>query len=64
MKRRDLEKAVEKAGGSITLRPSGHYRIVGPDGVYFTGSTPGDHRARKNLIADLRKLGLDLRGAL
>lgn len=58
---RALMRAIERAGGTITLRRSNHYRIDGPGGCYFTGSTPSDHRARKNLLAGLRKIGLVLR---
>lgn len=63
MKRDPLMRAITEAGGIVERRRSNHYKITLPDGaVYFTGGTPSDHRARKNMVADLRKLGLDVRG--
>lgn len=56
-------RAIENAGGTVTLQRGGHYRITGPGGVYFTSSSPSDHRARKNLICGLRKIGLHVTAA-
>lgn len=61
---RRLVRAIEDAGGEVTLRKAGHYRIAGPGGIYFTSATPSDHRARLNLVSDLKGIGLDVRGAL
>lgn len=59
---RQLLRAIEQAGGVVTLRRSGHYRIDGPGGAYFCPGTPSDPRSHANVIAGLRGIGLDLRG--
>jgi hypothetical protein len=56
-----LLRAVTAAGGTYQLRKSGHYRITGPGGHYFTAATPSDWRSLRNTIAGLRSVGLDLR---
>lgn len=54
---RELREIAQEFGGTVSLRRSGHFSIHLPNGVtYSTGSTPGDWRARRKLIADLRRL--------
>lgn len=59
---KQLLRSIEQAGGQVTLRRSNHYRIAGPSGIYFTSGTPGDRRARLNLLAGVRAIGIDVRG--
>ncbi len=54
-------RAVENAGWAIGTRASGHLVFSGPRGELVIGSsTPSDHRAMKNLLADLRRNGLEI----
>lgn len=55
-----LDRLSRHPGWSYVLRRSGHYRVAGPRGVYFTGSTPSDSRALRNLRSDLRRMGAPL----
>lgn len=49
-----------KRGWRIEQRGSGHLAWFPPDGGRFviTSSTPSDHRAVLNALADLRRAGL------
>lgn len=54
--KRELKKIAKKYGGSYEKPKRGHPRIVLPNGRFVvTTSTPGDHRAKKNLEAHIRK---------
>ena len=58
---KNLVKAAERQGWAVTLRKGGHLKWQAPSGyVYFSSATPSDHRAIKNLTADLRRAGLDV----
>jgi hypothetical protein len=59
---RDLLKAIEDQGGSVVqCRRSSHYKVYLEGRCIATISgTPSDHRARKNILGDLRRGGLDL----
>jgi hypothetical protein len=57
---RDLEKAAKRQGWPVDQTKDGHPRFWPPDGVtppaIFSG-TPGDRRAIRNFLADLRRKG-------
>lgn len=55
--RRLLDRLARHPGWGYTLRKAGHYRVTGPGVLYFTGSTPSDRRALRNLRHDLRRMG-------
>jgi hypothetical protein len=43
-------------GWIVAVRRGGHLKLTHPCGaLVFTGSTPSDHRARKNLLGQLRR---------
>lgn len=50
---RELGIRVEKTKGN-------HFKVYAPGGLYFMSSTPSDHRAFKNNLSYLRKLGVDV----
>lgn len=61
MEHKRVLKAVERAGWKVVRRKGGHMKLTGPGGeIVFTSSTPSDHRATLNLIAHLRRLGLEV----
>jgi hypothetical protein len=57
---RDLEKAAKQQGWRIDQTARGHPRFWAPDPstppAVFSG-TPGDRRAIRNFLADLRRKG-------
>lgn len=57
---RDLEKAAKRQGWPVDRTKQGHVRFWPPDGVtppsIYSG-TPGDQRAIRNFLADLRRKG-------
>lgn len=57
--RRHLFRALRRAGWSIGVGGTGHYKLLAPDGEFVTTipATPSDHRARRNAIAALRRAG-------
>lgn len=60
---RKLADALEAQGWKVTKTTKGHYRFVPPDPekrIVHTGGSPSDHRAFKNLKADLRRQGADI----
>lgn len=62
MGRRDAEallKKVQKTEGWTVEKTNGqHYKVCSPTGeMVFLPSTPGDHRALKNMKAALKRAG-------
>lgn len=59
---RPLVKLAKRQGWSTEHTRRGHLVFVGPRGVHriVTGGTPSDRRAKKNLLADLRRCGLEV----
>lgn len=56
---RSLVRLAECQGWTVTRTRRNHLKFCAPNGgVYFTGSTPSDHRAIKNATTHLRKMGL------
>lgn len=62
----DLNKVIEAAkrqGWRVDRTKKQHWRFLSPDRnqppIIFSG-TPSDHRAIKNLVARLRRAGLDI----
>lgn len=56
-----VARALDDAGWAIGMRGSGHIAFTGPKGELVIGpSTPSDHRAVKNLLANLRREGLEI----
>ena len=57
--KRDLSRILDDArdrGWRAELTNGGHWRLRGPNqALLFTGSTPSDHRAIKNLRSDIRR---------
>lgn len=61
MDHKDILKAAKKAGWSLEKRNNGHIKLTSPSGeIVFTSGTPSDWRATANLMAHLRRLGLDV----
>ena len=53
---RQFLRSIEDEGWNWHFRRSGHLRLDGPNGeVVFTGGTPTDKRAVKNLRSDMRR---------
>lgn len=53
---RQFLRSIEKDGWGWHIRRNGHLRLDGPNGeVVFTGGTPTDNRAIKNLRSDMRR---------
>jgi hypothetical protein len=57
---RALAKLLERQGWTVEIRD--HVKWIPPDGVdpVFSGSTPSDHRAMRNIRAKLRRRGAKL----
>ncbi|WP_230854495.1 hypothetical protein [Arthrobacter terrae] len=60
---RNLVRLAESQGWEFGRTHSGHVKFCSPysttQPVFYSG-TPGDHRAQKNLVAKLRRAGLDI----
>lgn len=59
---RKVRRDAETQGWLSSLTTKGHWKFVPPDSgrlVYFSGS-PGDYRAIKNFVAQMRRSGLVL----
>lgn len=56
-----LQRTATRAGWRVEVTRHNHLRWKSPDGkhVYFTASTPSDHRAIRNIRSELRKRGLE-----
>lgn len=58
---KEIVKVARKQGWEVTHTRNQHLRFRSPDGaLVFSPSTPSDHRAIKNKIADLRRAGLEI----
>lgn len=58
--RKALWSYLESHEWTIEHRRSNHLKLTSPSGrAYFTGTTPSDKAAIRNLISDLKKLGLE-----
>lgn len=55
---RQIERAAKKQGFTVGRTSKGHPQFIAPNGerAVFAG-TPSDHRAVKNFVAHLRRLG-------
>lgn len=65
--KKDLKKILaeaERQGWRVQLLKSGHYRLYAPDGksIVHAASTPSDHRAVDNMIAQMRAYGFTWKG--
>ena len=59
---RKLVSALEDAGMDVSLTAKNHIRVVNPDThkvAFFGGQSLGDHRAGKNIVRDLKRIGFD-----
>ena len=53
---KEVLSRAERDGWVIQLRRGGHYKLTHPCGaMVFTGSTPSDRRATKNLEGNIRR---------
>jgi len=51
----------EDLGCTVCKTKKGHFKVLIPDGgIVITASTPTDHRAIKNILAQLRRGGLKI----
>lgn len=60
---RGLIRKAEAAGWRVVVARSGHVKFFPPDGKTapcVAGGTPSDHRSWANLLACLRRKGLDV----
>jgi predicted RNA binding protein YcfA (HicA-like mRNA interferase family) len=57
MKARDLRQLAKRAGWTISTTGGGHLRLEHPEanGPVITGSTPSDHRAIRNAVAQMKR---------
>lgn len=64
LSRKDMRKLIRKAkrrGWAVTLTGKSHLKWQPPEGAFvITPSTPSDGRAAMNMLAELRRHGLDL----
>lgn len=59
---RDLHRLLGP-GWQIVPTRRNHLKLLGPEGqIYYTAGTPGDHRADRNMLGDLKRS--QLRSAL
>lgn len=56
---REIVKAAESQGWTLTWTSKGHVKMIPPDGgpPVFTSGSPGDYRALKNFLGKLRRRG-------
>jgi hypothetical protein len=57
---KDVQKAARKQGWRVERCGNNHLRFIPPDpeaGIIHTGGTDQDVRARRNLIAEMRRTG-------
>ncbi len=60
---RQLARRARAQGWRVETLANGHYRFIPPDRskpMIVTGGTPGDQDFIRNLVADLRRLGLSV----
>lgn len=56
-----LFRRCEVLGCEVRKRRNNHYVVITPWGAkIFVGGTLSDHRAMKNIISDMRKMGLKI----
>lgn len=56
---KDIIARVKRAGWAVLYTGGGHLKLCPPQGgAIFTGSTPSDPRALRNLRAHLKRAGL------
>lgn len=57
---RPLVKQLKKAGYTVAPTKGGHYGVYAPDGALLQvfAASASDHRALKNLRADLKRKGM------
>lgn len=54
----ELIKEATNQGWIVMLTKGSHYKWISPfGGFFFSGSTPSDHRALKNIKRDLKNNG-------
>lgn len=57
---KDVTRALDAQGWTITTTKKRHLRFESPRGlIIYSAGTPSDWRARKNLVAHLKRAGLD-----
>lgn len=57
---REIRQIARSLGGQVGFRNGGHLVIELPNGkTYFVANSPSDQRARRNLLADLKKLAAE-----
>lgn len=65
-RRHEVERLAQVAraqGWRVEILANGHYRFIPPDPLKrmtVTGGTPSDRNFIRRLVADLRRLGLEL----
>jgi len=54
-------KSAERQGFTVRQTRNGHLQVLSADGkgMVTLSGTPSDHRALKNTLADLRRIGFD-----
>lgn len=57
---RDIMRAVELAGGSVTITSKNHLRVVGPAGIAIICSDPENNSLGRSLRSIKRHAGLDI----
>jgi hypothetical protein len=59
---RAAERLAKKKGWTITTSGSGHLCWTSPNGTkVYTSKSPGGNRAHQNIMAKLRRAGLNIR---
>ena len=57
----NIKEAIKKQGWRVEVTKGSHIKFIAPDGsCMFASGTPSDHRARKGMLADLRRRGLEI----
>lgn len=58
---RKLDKIASAQGWELGRTSKGHVKFTGPAGhtIFYSG-TPSDHRSHLNMLAKLRRAGLDI----
>lgn len=58
---RKLDKIASAQGWDLDRTSKGHVKFTGPNGqtVFYSG-TPSDHRSHLNMLAKLRRAGMDI----
>lgn len=56
----DVIKAVQRAGGEVTITSKGHLRVVGPKGITIISSDPANNSMRQTVQCIKRHSGLTI----